>query len=376
NLKEFDCYFELQEDGKKILEEKIGNIDLNPGESTEIEVPFENKDFKPDCEYFTTIYFALKNDTSWSSRGYVVAWEQFEIKKEYVVPEIIDLEAKKEIKLFENGNEILVRTKKAEIIFNKSNGNIKNIKYMGREILKKELTPNFWRVPIDNDLGNKLAVRAEFWKKAGRNLKAREIKISEAETKYEIKFKNTLESISCNLDYEIYNDSTIKVSMILDATKAKVDIPRIGMQGVLDGSFSKVVWYGRGPHENYCDRKTSAAIGIYSKKVEEMVHKYVRPQETGQRTEVRWFKLYDEYGINLLIVGIPKFEFSVWPFEMEDLEMAKHINELAFKNLVTVNIDYKQMGLGGDNSWGALPHKEYLITPGKYEYSFYIKISK
>ena len=111
--------------------------------------------------------------------------------------------------------------------------------------------------------------------------------------------------------------------------------------------------------------------------MEDLIHKYVRPQETGNRTDVRWLKLTNEYGVSVMITGMPMFEFSAWPFEMKDLEIAKHVNELEFrKDLITLNIDYRQMGVGGDNSWGALPHPEYTLYPGEYEYSFRINVFK
>jgi beta-galactosidase len=379
-LKEFDCYFELQEDGKKILEEKIGNIDLNPGESTEIEVPFENKDFKPDCEYFATIYFALKNDTSWSSRGYVVAWEQFKLPFGNSNFPRINLQNYPELVLTETTDNIKVKTANSQITLNKTTGMIESFRFMEKELILSEFRPNFWRVPIDNDIGNDMPERLGVWKEAGKELKILSNRIEKFDDKVvRIEFNGQLpkaENSDYKVNYTLFSSGDVIVEIKLKANKKLPELPRFGLQGKISGDFRNVIWYGRGPHENYWDRKTGAKIGLYNCSVEDLIHMYVRPQETGNRSDVRWFKLTNQYGLNLMVIGMPFIDFSAWPFEMEDLEKANHINELNFKDLITLNIDYKQMGVGGDNSWGALTHPEYTLPSGEYFYSFRINVFK
>ena len=142
------------------------------------------------------------------------------------------------------------------------------------------------------------------------------------------------------------------------------------MQMALPGEYSQMGWYGRGPHESYWDRKTGAAVGLYSGPVEEQIHVYVRPQETGNKTDVRWVALTNKEGAGLLAVGMPLLSVSAWPFTMEDLEEAEHTHELTRRNQVTLNLDYKQMGVGGDNSWGARTHPEYTLPAKPYSYRF------
>jgi len=133
-----------------------------------------------------------------------------------------------------------------------------------------------------------------------------------------------------------------------------------------------MTWFGRGPHETYDDRKTGAAVGLYSGQVEDLIHDYVRPQENANRTDVRWLALTDEDGVGLLAVGMPLLSVSAWPYTMEDLESAKHIHELPRRDTITVNLDYKQMGVGGDDGWTerARPHPEYRLPVKEYTYSF------
>ncbi|UCF42931.1 MAG: beta-galactosidase, partial [Planctomycetota bacterium] len=145
------------------------------------------------------------------------------------------------------------------------------------------------------------------------------------------------------------------------------------MQMGIPGRFNNMTWYGRGPHENYWDRKTSAAVGVYSGRVQDLIHNYVRPQENGNRTDVRWVTLTGDDGLGLLVVGMPLLSVTAWPYTMEDLERARHINELPERDTIALNLDYKQMGVGGDDGWGARPHPQYRLPCKPYSYSFRIR---
>jgi beta-galactosidase len=145
------------------------------------------------------------------------------------------------------------------------------------------------------------------------------------------------------------------------------------MQMAMPEEFNVMTWYGRGPQESYWDRKTGAAVGVYSGRVEEVIHDYVRPQENGNRTDVRWVALTNKDGAGLLAVGMPLLNVSAWPYTMWDLERARHVHELPRRDSITVNLDYKQMGVGGDNSWGARTHPEYTLPAGPYSYSFRLR---
>ena len=145
-------------------------------------------------------------------------------------------------------------------------------------------------------------------------------------------------------------------------------LPRLGMQMAVPARFDNLTWFGRGPQENYWDRKTGAALGIYTGNVNEIIHRYVRPQENANRSDVRWMALTDPNGVGLVAVGMPTIDISAWPFTMQDLEQAKHIHEPAPGENITVNLDYRQMGVGGDDSWGARTHPEYTLPAGPYRY--------
>jgi len=165
------------------------------------------------------------------------------------------------------------------------------------------------------------------------------------------------------------------------------DLPRFGMQMAMPGDFNQIKWFGRGPHETYWDRKTGAAVGIYSGTVQDNIHHYVEPQENANKTDVRWMEITNQKGLGLRFESTPLkringnltiskknlLSMSCWPYTQADLEDAAHPFEIPNRNLTTVNIDYKQMGVGGDTSWGARTHPEYTLPANqKYAYSFII----
>ena len=157
-------------------------------------------------------------------------------------------------------------------------------------------------------------------------------------------------------------------------------MPRLGMKMTLPIEFENIAWYGRGPHENYWDRKTGAAVGVYSGKVIDLYHPYIRPQENGNRTDVRWVALTNDKGTGLLAVGLPLLSISALPFIDEDFDpglekQQRHTYHVKKRDLITLKLDYKQMGVGGDTSWGdrARAHPEYRLTVRGYSYSFILR---
>jgi beta-galactosidase len=145
------------------------------------------------------------------------------------------------------------------------------------------------------------------------------------------------------------------------------------MQMAVPAALRTMTWLGRGPHENYWDRHSGAPVGRYSGRVDQLIHDYVRPQENGNRTDVRWIALTDADGAGLLAVGLPHLSVSAWPYTTQDLEAATHTNELPRRDTITLNLDYRQTGVGGDDGWGARPHAEYTLDPKPYAYRFRLR---
>ena len=173
--------------------------------------------------------------------------------------------------------------------------------------------------------------------------------------------------------YTVYGSGDVVVEGSFTPGGELPELPRFGMQMAIPAALGNMTWFGRGPHETYWDRKTGAAVGRYSGKVADLIHDYVRPQENGNRTDVRWVAFTDAGGTGLLAVGDPLLNVSAWPYTMEDLEAATHIPDLPRRDTLTVNLDHQQMGVGGDDGWGARPHPEYTLESKPYQYRFRLR---
>ncbi|MCH7919509.1 MAG: hypothetical protein IIC50_16175 [Planctomycetes bacterium] len=173
--------------------------------------------------------------------------------------------------------------------------------------------------------------------------------------------------------FDIFGNGDVVVSSRFVPGPQLPELPRLGMQTALHRTLDRIHWFGPGPHESYWDRKTSAPVGRYRKSLADMVHPYVRPQENGNRVDVRWMALTDEEGHGLLVLGQPLLSMSAWPYTQEALETATHLYDLEAGDAITLNIDLGQTGVGGDNSWGARPHDEYTLKPQEYRYAFCLR---
>jgi beta-galactosidase len=283
-----------------------------------------------------------------------------------------------EVKLDESDQAITASTQAIAVRVSKKNGAIESFRFLTKELLSGPLVPNFWRPPIDNDNGNGMPKRLGAWRQAGPkrrivSVKAEQLKPQVVRVTAEYTLPTVKDSKYANT-YTIYGSGDIVVKSSFEpGGEGLPDLPRFGMQMPISREFGMMTWFGRGPHETYWDRKTGAAIGLYSGPVSLQVHKYVRPQETGNKTDVRWMALTNGFGIGILAVGIPNLSVSAWPWTMQQLEDAKHISDLKPAKTITVNLDYRQMGVGGDDSWGARTHPEYTLPAKPYSYKFLIR---
>lgn len=373
---------QLSEDGEIVKDTLIENIDVKPGKYRNYDIK-TNHNLDSKKEYIITISYRLKESTLWAEKDFEIAWEQIMLNEPIKNTHIKFIKGQlKNTTVIETKDAVSLKGKSFEIAINKTTGNISTIDYGKGNILNSELKPNFWRAPIDNDFGlaNFSDTYAKLfndssWKNASmkRKVKNHEIKIDEE--KVEITFYISMPYIKgLNIiKYELNIYGEIKVTNEITPSK---DLIRFGMQAEIKNQYDRVKWYGRGPHENYCDRKTGARIGIYEKDISEMTHDYMRPQENGNRTDVRWIEIFDKDNNTFKIIseGQKLLEFSIWPYTQEELENAAHIHELEKGNVTVLNIDYGQRGVGGDSPGNlSLLEKYKLKKDNKYIYSFIIK---
>lgn len=381
NLNEFYFEWELMSDGEVIQKGNLLAFELKPHHSREVGVRIKTLPITPNTEYFLTINAKRKNATTFFKKDEVIAWEQFKLP---IYHENLTHQLPKGIVNYVWEDDVLLITAaNTSLSFNKKTGLLESWKFEGHPMLVEGIKPNFWRAPTDNDLGNGMPVRCGLWKNAEADLELIEFILDDSNSNYlslVSKFKNPELDFDFNIEYSILADGELIISWDFIPNKFDLpEIPRLGMKLVIPQEFENLSWFGRGPHENYWDRKTGAAIGLYSGKVREQYFPYVRPQETGNKTDIRWMTLTNEKGSGLLIGGMQTFNGGALQVDYEQLnhrkpgEPNKHGNEIKPSDFITCFIDFEQMGVGGDDSWGARTHAEYTLPVQGYSFVFRVK---
>jgi beta-galactosidase len=376
-----DINWELTEDGRVIQYGNLPRLPTGANEEQDFQVPFEKPDLKQGAEYFLKVIFSIRDHTSWAVKGHVVAWDQFQLPIAVPSPPKEDSAEMPAIEVEENSRQIVVKGVNFSVQVGKSTGLLESFLFEGREMISAPIAPNFWRAPTDNDNGWKMPLWLGIWSPQ-EQAKGREIisvtperasqKVVRITARLKLRDGND-QSPEEDPKSEFRSILTVFGSgdvIIENSFRPGCLIPRIGMQGEIPAALNKMTWFGRGPHEIYVDRCTSAAVGLYSGNVADQYHPYIRAQENANKTDVRWVAWLDASGKGLLAVGMPLLSVSAWPCRMHDLEETRHGLEIPIRETITINLDYKQMGVGGDDSWGARPHKEYMIPPGEYRYKF------
>ena len=375
NLNQFDVFWELQENGKVLKSGMLNPIDVAPNKTTTLTIPFKKPKIKEASEYFIRVSLKLKNDTSWAKKGHEIAWEQFKLPF-YKEAKLISLKRIKNISVTNN----TINGTNFKIDFNKADGKISNFIFNNKSLVVSGLQPSFWRPITDNDRGGaKTQKHLAVWREASKMAKLSSFelkKISDKKALATSSYSFADNKASMKVEQLIYGDGTIKVDVTFNADQSLPILPKLGLQLKIPANYNNLQYLGRGPHENYWDRKLGADVGTYKTTVTEDYYSYIRPQESSNKTEVRWMKLTDNAGIGVLIKAINEnLSMSAIPYSTWNIEEALHTYDLKKTAFYTINIDHKQMGVGGDDSWSqkALPHKEFRIPAKNYTYSFLIQ---
>jgi beta-galactosidase len=326
------------------------------------------KEYTNPGEYTITVSFVLKEDTLWAKKGYEICFGQTNYK---IAQEKVEISLP--IHVIDDIFTIGVRGSDFHIMFSRQYGGIISYRYAGKEMLSAIPKPNFWRAPTDNDRGNQMTFRYAQWKIASLYPKVEEVIVENYDTYAVVKYVLTLPTsieTKVYVTYTVLGDGKIITKLEYQPIEGVGGMPEFGMIFKMPADYENVEWYGFGPAENYCDRQKGSRLGLFKNKVVDNVSKYVIPQECGNKTEVRFIKIVDSRGRGLLFEG-DKMEVSALPYTPHEIENAFHHFELPQIHHTVIKVAKQQMGVGGDDSWGAFTHPEYLIdTKHKLVFEF------
>lgn len=379
NTDVYDCKISLTLDGRQIADTKV-DIGVEPLSQQTYQLPRwryltpwskEEPWMATDAgEYVVTVSFVLKEDTLWAQRGHEVAFGQG----------IYEIEAPRQrkapsyMKVTDGTYNLGIKGEHFEVLFDKGGKGLVSYVYGGREMIKAIPKPNFWRAPTDNDNGNQMPFRYAQWKLASMyqlngipgSKEPNPVIVQETDkvtVTYTYYLPTTPES-SCEVAYTVTGDGTVHTALSYNPPKGIHDMPEFGMLFKFDADYENLTWYGYGPAETYCDRERGGKLGIYQNKVADNIAQYLVPQECGNHTHVRRASITDNLGRGMEFSG-KELSFSALPYTPHELENAMHSYELPPVYYTVVRVALQQMGVAGDDSWGARTHDEYLIDVTK-----------
>jgi beta-galactosidase len=365
-------------DGTPIDSGAVEDLDIPAGERREIDLPLPGTAPDRDAEYHLTVGFRLKSAEGLVPAGHEIAWEQFPLPVAVQLPEP-ERERHAALALEERDTTVVVTGDRFAVTFDVRNGELLSYRYRGRELILEPLRPNFWRAPNDNDFGGDWQNKLSVWKWAADLWEFRHVAVERLSPEaVRVTVRGTLRSVDAEYtsEYTVHANGDVEVqNHFVPEGDSMPRMPRFGMRMTMPAGFDYIAWFGRGPHESYWDRKAGARVGRYQGTVAEQFYPYVRPQETGNKTDVRWMAVTDKNGTGLLFVGAPLLSASALHYRMEDLDpgpvkLPVHPADLTPRPETYLNVDYKQMGVGGTNSWGTTALPEYSLPYQEYRYGF------
>jgi beta-galactosidase len=365
NTDVYDAVITLEKEGK-LLSREVKSIAVEPLSKQKVALDVE---IPPEGEVVLTLSCVLKEDTLWGSRGHEVAYGQEVFGKQpgYVPSE-------KPLRVTQSWCNVGVKGEHFEVLFSGIHGGLASYKYAGKELFKTIPKPNFWRPLTDNDVANLLPFRAGQWKLASmyssykyeHGRKSTFYEVEESENSVIVRYTYhlpTKPARDCQVQYQVYGDGEVQVTMTMDASAEVGELPEYSMLFTMDADYDNLLWYGRGPEETYPD-KPHGKLGVFTNKVADNLASYLVPQESGNKIDVRYAKITDDSGRGLEVHG-DALSLSVLPYSPHEIDNATHPTELPPVHYTFLRVGLAQMGVAGDDTWGALPHPEYLIDNSK-----------
>ncbi len=375
NLSNFNCKWVIKAEGEEVLSGELGKIECAPLKECNIKIDFDSSKLPKDKEVILTVSFETTKESLGIEKDYEIAFEQFIIN---AMPQPKDDNADGNLDFDINGKRVTVKGDNLEVIVD--DGKIVSYKIDGKELLKAPLMPNYFRALTDNDIDflNFTPQWAKFhpfyaWQRATHHTRADKTEVIKNNNAVEIHIAFSTAGLKKSVaTYRVYPDGRLYVFHSAVPTKGML---RFGYQMTMDKSMEYITWYGRGPKPTYIDRKLGSKIDLYKSSVTDFEYRYMRPQESSNRCDVRYFTLTDKNGFGIKVDAYydSPINFSAYHYTTDGLEKATHINDIPYEDITTVNIDHRQLGVGGDLPGQAFVREPYTMPKGqKQEYSFVI----
>lgn len=377
DLEDYELQWEILRNGTPCFQ---GTANVSAGPLKRIRVNLWDNppvDFSDGEEYLLTIYVVLKKDTIWASAGYVDSIHQLQLTNRNIRT-VITTSEKLEMKVSKTYGCLFIEGNDYQIIFEtRVSGSLISYKKGGQEYLQSKVIPNFWRAVTDIDLGNGQHCRCAQWKYANKKppMKKIDYRICKDTIEVTVIYQLFTEpGTELQMKYTIYADGTVLIAMSMDVPCGLPELPSFGVLLKLDSGMDKLAWYGNGPIDSYWDRKGGTHTAIWEDTVSGRMTHYVRPQESGNITDIRWLHLLNHSGKGFRIWGKELFEACALPYSPDQIDEAEHDYELPESDGTYLRLHWHQMGVGGDDSWGGIAHEPYRMKSGKkYEFEVYIK---
>jgi beta-galactosidase len=371
SLHNFDFEYEYTSNGKSIQNGKFSCDNILPGTTSSIVLPSLQGSDTISSEVCLNIYARLKSATLWAEDGFCIAREQFVIKS-YLWKKVSPDE--KQVTVTESPLQIELKTEKMTFTLDKKTGSMLSWRVNQQELLKGMLEPYFWKTPNDNQKESGYSWELGKWKKAAENRVVKSVAISNQDSLVSVKFDMNLPTIGANytLNYQVTGEGKLQVEAAYTPVHDSIPlIPKFGMRVRIPENYSTIDWYGRGPYENYPDRKTASLIGLYNSSLKNFITNYPAPQDNANRCDVRWFSLGTQNESAIKITGLQPLNFRAWPYTEDDLENTQHDYQLPKRDFINLNIDLNIHGVGGDDTWGSKTMEKYTNSGNKsYHYGF------
>lgn len=382
DLSNYKLSWFIKGDGKVVAQGDVDEFSVLPRESKDIRLNVPSFILRRDVVYFINFEFRSRKAAELLPLGFVIAREQFKLPIQEKIENVIQKEMRPLALKKENG-KLLFSGKGFSIGFDQESGLLESYQIATKELIQQALEPYFWRAATDNDIGNSLQIRSKVWQNAFKTAQLKGFEYTKiTPSVYKIEAAYFLPTVDANvlINYLVKGDGDVEVDYQLKTGKGDYPEPqRIGMRVILNPSYDQASWLGRGPYDNYIDRNYGSSVDLYRMKANALFYPYPRAQESGYRTDVQWAALQSSAGAGLMAIGKTPLSIGILHFDMKNLDFDKdakeniHGGSMVDEGLVWWNIDDQQMGVGGDNSWGAQTHQQYRLPYKDYNYSFTLR---